>query len=255
MKTRNHSLTMILVVLLIAGCHPALPGQAQSDLPADWSIPQRYERKMVAKRVRFFPEKLLALTFDDGPSKDFTPRILDILATYKAHATFFVRGDQAELYPDLLKRIVAEGNVIGNHSFSHPKKITSADAIKELFRTEKVIQTTGQTPRLFRPPYGIIKNDLTQLALKKGYTVVTWTISSADSRPIGADVIANNVIHTPNPGDIVIMHDGEEHHEATVEALPTILKQLGDSGYKFVTIPELLRAWDKYLQEQKAISK
>lgn len=252
--------TAMMIVFLLVGCHSALHGQVQpteeaqpnaiAPPAADWSIPTRYQGKIVRTRVRYFPEKLLALTFDDGPSEDITPRILETLATYNAHATFFVMGRRAKLHPDLLKRIVADGNVIGNHSYSHPKQVTAAEAAEEIAKTQKLIETaTGHTPKLFRPPYGIIKGNLAQTALKDGYTVIAWTISTADSRLIGPDVIASNVIHTPNPGDIVIMHDGIGH-TATAEALPLILKQLGDSGYKFVTIPELLRAWDKYLESQ-----
>ena len=245
MKTRMNA----KVVWIILCCATARGAANESISPSDWAIPPRYEGQIISKRVRFFPEKILALTFDDGPSKEVTPRVLDILAAYDAHATFFVRGDEAKLHPDLLRRIVAEGNVIGNHSFSHPKQESPAQAVAEIQKTNIILrQTIGRAPTLFRPPYGLVHSNLTKAAIHDGFTVVTWTISSADSRPIGPDVIANNVIHTPNPGDIVIMHDSDVH-AATADALPLILKQLGDQGYKFVTIPELLRAWDKYLQE------
>ena len=212
----------------------------------DWTIPQQYAGQLVRKRVRYFLRKLLALTFDDGPDAVVTPRILAALAEHDAHATFFVLGRQAKQHPDLLKQMAAEGHVIGNHSYSHPSRTSPQEAGEELDRTEAAIEdAVGRKPRLFRPPYGITDGNLSHLALSRGYTGVLWTISSADSRPIGPDVIAKNVIHTPNPSDIVLMHDGPGHKD-TADALPRILQELGEAGFEFVTMPELLRAWDKW---------
>jgi peptidoglycan/xylan/chitin deacetylase (PgdA/CDA1 family) len=99
-------------------------------------------------------------------------------------------------------------------------------------------------------PDGITKGSLCQTAVKQGYTGVLWTISSADSNPIGADIIARNVIHTPNPGDIVLIHDGAGH-TASAKALPQILKELSAAGFHFVTVPELLQAWQQWQAGQK----
>jgi peptidoglycan/xylan/chitin deacetylase (PgdA/CDA1 family) len=94
-----------------------------------------------------------------------------------------------------------------------------------------------------------VDGNLTRAALARGYAAVLWTISSADTRSIDADTIARNVIYTPNPGDIVLMHDGAGH-QATADAVPRILRELGEAGFKFVTMPELLRAWDIWQAEQ-----
>lgn len=209
----------------------------------DWSVPTSYAGRIIDARVRFFPKKLLALTFDDGPDPEVTPKILDTLKEYNAHATFFVLGSYAERHPDLVRRIVGEGHAIGNHSWSHAKKFSAAEAHNELHNTAAAIEKFGGLPtKLFRPPYGLTKSKYSELALQDGYTGVLWTISSADSRPISADVIAHNVAYTPNPGDIVLMHDGPGH-SATADALPIILAKLEKDGFEFVPLPELLRAW------------
>ncbi len=222
-------------------------------------MPKRYAGQVVNHRVRYFPHKLLALTFDDGPDPAITPLVLKALATYHAHATFFVLGGKAKAHPELLRKIVAGGHCIGNHSFSHPSSTTADRARHELDDTAAAIKkAVGRNPTCFRPPYGILagahgtrRGTLARTAQSLGYPVITWTISSADTRPIDAQFIANNVIHTPNPGDIVLMHDGAGH-KATAAAVPMILRELSAAGYRFVTLPELFRAWDEWLRTHPA---
>lgn len=232
----------------------SLPPPATAFSAPHWTLPEQFRGQIVAKRVRFFPRKLLALTFDDGPDPELTPRVLDLLAEYHAHATFFVLGEAAEGQGDLLRRMAAEGHTVGVHAFSHIARATPEQAAASLDRTAAIIEkATGRRPTVFRPPYGITDSNLTRLACQRGYAVILWTISAADTRPIAPAVIARNVIHTPNPGDIVLMHDGSGH-QATVEALPQILRELGQAGFQFVTVPELLRAWDEWqpAREQSA---
>lgn len=214
------------------------------------TVPAQWRGKIIRTRVRHSPYKLLALTFDDGPNPELTPQVLRLLAQYKAHATFFVVGGTAKQYPQLLKQIAAGGHAIGLHSYTHPSKTSPTQAVTEIAKTAAVVrQVTGHSPTLFRPPYGITNGNLCQQAVREKYTVVLWTISSADSNPIPAETIAHNIIHTPNPGDIVLMHDGAGH-TATVKALPQVLKELSAAGFKFVTIPELLQAWDEWQAQQ-----
>lgn len=228
---------------------PSKPSPPDSEAAiqfADWTVPERYRGQILRKRVRYFPHKLLALTFDDGPDPQITPQVLKALDEHQAHAIFFVLGQCAKQHPELLREIVAAGHALGNHSYSHPAQPSAEQAVRELEKTEQIIRAaTGRKTSLFRPPYGITDNALTRRALAQGYTAVLWTISSADSRPIGPEVIANNVIHTPNPGDIVLMHDGSGHY-STAHALPRILEELGQAGFKFVTLPELMRAWEEW---------
>ncbi len=216
-------------------------------IAATWSqaispdgIPPRFRSKIIRSRVTGIRDKLLALTFDDGPDSVNTPRILDALRHHHAHATFFVLGAQARLHPELVRRIVSEGHALGSHSWSHPSRVSPQRAREEVESTEALLKkVTGQPPILFRPPYGILKNGLASVAQKKGNAVILWTISSADTRPISTRQIADNIIHTPDSGDIALMHDGPGHIK-TAEAVPTILDELGRSGWRFVTVPQLL---------------
>lgn len=214
--------------------------------PSDWTVPHRFTGKLVCMRIRHFPEKIIALTFDDGPSPNITPRILDALAAHHAKATFFVLGNMAKRHPELLRRMLAQGDAIGDHSYSHPKSVSAAQAVTQINCTaDIVLKATGRKPCCFRPPYGITHGNLAHVAQKEGYPVVTWTISTADSKHVPADAMVHNVLHTPNPGDIVLMHDAGDH-QRTAEAVPVMLDQLTALGYKFVTLPELFRAWDKW---------
>jgi chitin deacetylase len=209
----------------------------------------------VTHRVRYFPQKLLALTFDDGPNPTVTPQVLRTLAAYGAHATFFVIGGRAKAHPGLLRQMVAAGHAVGNHSWSHPVSVAADRAARELRDTAAAIRAaTGAAPTCFRPPYGIIRGNLARTALAEGYCVLLWTISSADTATRSSAVIANNVIHTPNPGDIILMHDGAGHSPSAA-ALPAILKSLTAAGFRFVTVPELLRAWDAWLASGGARSR
>jgi len=254
---RLAAISALVGALLVAGCaerrsfppasRPSVSKRAAA--PSDWTIPKRFRGKLISKRVRYFPTKLIALTFDDGPSSGVTPRVLDALAAHNARATFFVVGGFAKGHPDLLRRIVSEGSAIGNHSYSHPKAVSSSQALKEINRTAEIVRrAVGRNPCCFRPPYGITNGNLARVAEKAGYPVITWTISTADSTHISAEVIARDVLYTPNPGDIVLMHDGAEHR-LTADALPVILDRLTAMGYRCVTIPELLRAWDEWLSK------
>lgn len=221
--------------------------------PKEALIPDIFRGQILRRRVRYFPQKLLMLTFDDGPSPQITPQILHALSQYNAKATFFVLGSNAKKWPQLVRQAFQQGHAIGSHSFSHPARATYKEASIELKRTAHAIEVaTGRPPELFRPPYGQTKSALCQMALKQGYVVVLWTISSADSNPIGADIIARNVIHTPNPGDIVLMHDGPGH-KATALALPRILQELTAQGFRFVTIPEFLLASMQWQQQHKKV--
>jgi len=232
---------------------PAATSPAAESKPVPY-VPRAWRGQILRKRVRHFPEKLLALTFDDGPDPKITPLVLKALAQYNAHATFFVLGKCAKTYPQFVKQEVAAGHAIGSHSYSHPSSTSAEGAVAELDKTATIIQQlTGRKPQLFRPPYGITKGNLCQTALKEGYTAVLWTISTADSNPIGPEVIARNAIHTPNGGDIVLMHDGKGH-VASAKALPQILRELTAAGFRFVTIPELLQAWTDWQAKQKAVS-
>ncbi len=228
---------LILAVVGLVAAQGSQPG-------ADWGVPAPYRGRILDHRRRGFRQKLLAITIDDGPDPVLTPRNLDTLKAHGAHATFFVLGQNAARHPELLRRMVAEGHAVGSHTYTHALHPDRSTAEQELARTAAVIQrATGRRPVLFRPSGGSRSSWTTRLALQQGYVVVLWTISSADTATHSPDVIANNIIHTPSPGDIALMHDSATK-AATAQALPRILDELGRSGWRFVTVPELMRAWD-----------
>jgi peptidoglycan/xylan/chitin deacetylase (PgdA/CDA1 family) len=193
-------------------------------------------------------EKLVALTFDDGPHPIFTSQILDILAKHDAKATFFVAGNKVARFPDLLKREVKEGHEIANHTYHHIYgKITSAKLSSELEETDKVIKKfTGLKPSLYRPVGGFYNDEIINTALKGGKTVVLWSWDQ-DSRDWAnppASKICRDIKKGVKPGKIILFHDwhGSEYTQAcsTVKALDTILDFLDKNGYKCVTVSELL---------------
>lgn len=201
----------------------------------------------VVARVRA-DQPVVALTFDDGPS-EYTAQVLDILARYDVKATFFLVGLNAERHPDLARRIVSEGHVIGNHTYSHPVWAAIEDSQhvgRELDNGQQAIaRVTGVAPTLFRPPHGWRSPWMVRLAHARGYTVVTWSVSPDDWRRPAADVIATRVLQQARSGAIVLLHDGLDTQisppvQNTVKALPAIIEGLRGRGYRFVTVPELM---------------
>lgn len=229
---------------------PAPPVIAVTPAPAgvvqQTFAPPKAFAATVVRQVRLpAGEKLIALTFDDGPWPVTTQEDLDILRRYNARATFFWVGRYLRAYPKIARQVILDGHAVGNHSWSHLyHPFTPAAAAQELDSTSNLItQGTEVSTRLFRPPGGNLKNGLAAYALKQGYTVVMWSVSSADTDPKAPwTAFAANVLNGARPGTIVLMHDGGGNRSRTTRALPVILEGLQKQGYRFVTIPELLEA-------------
>ncbi len=190
-------------------------------------------------------EKVIALTFDDGPHPEFTPQILDLLKEYEAKATFFILGKQAALYPDLVKRELEEGHELGNHTYSHidVKKSSKEKIEKEFQKTQDMIYSiTGVKPKVFRPPYGFYNQNTLNVANENKCKVILWSPNQdpKDWSSPGVDRIVNTVISKTKNGDIILLHDYIEGNSHTIEALKTILPDLKARGYRFVTVSELL---------------
>ena len=190
----------------------------------------------IKKKNVSIDDKVVALTFDDGPSK-YTDQILDILKKYNACGTFFLIGNKVEFYSDTLRRMLEEGSEIGNHSYDH-KLLTrlSKEAFQEeINKTQMAIKkVTGFTPTLFRPTYGGYNNTL------KSYTdlkFVLWDVDSRDWQVKSKEKILKNVLPNVKSGSIVLMHD---NHEYSVNTLEDMIESLKKQGYKFVTVTELL---------------
>lgn len=195
-------------------------------------------------------EDTVALTFDDGPDPDWTPAILDILKAHHAKATFFVVGSEAERYPELIQRIVAEGHEIGNHTFTHPNLAEApVPLIKlELNATQRLIQSlTGRSTTLFRPPYNAdsCPTSLKELlpigiAQSLDYMTILENVDPRDwQKPEESELLERVKSELPH-GNILLLHDGGGDRSATVAALPAILDHLEERGDRVVLIRELL---------------
>ncbi|HVX47969.1 MAG TPA: polysaccharide deacetylase family protein [Candidatus Saccharimonadales bacterium] len=177
----------------------------------------------------------VALTFDDGPSVKYTPKILATLKHYGVHATFFEEGKHVHGRESLMTDILASGDEIGNHSYHHPEY----PGYGELSSTNKRIKkATGFKPCLFRPPYGLVDGNVSSAASRLGLEMVEWDVDSLDDKHPGVSAIKSNVLSQAQPGSIILMHDGG-HHPQTVKALPGIIKGLRARGFGFDTVTEL----------------
>ncbi len=181
-------------------------------------------------------DKIVALTFDDGPSK-YTDSILDTLKKYDACATFFVIGNKVDFYDETLNKMLKNGNEIGNHSYSHKwlNRLSEQEFKNELSKTqEEVKKATGYTPKLFRPTYGGYSDRLKKYT---DLTFVLWDVDSSDWKVKNTDKIIKNVIPNVKDGSIVLMHD---NHKYAADAIEAVVKNLKEEGYEFVTVSELL---------------
>lgn len=195
--------------------------------------------------------KYIAITFDDGPSSEYTPEILDILQEHNAKATFFVVGSRAQQNPSIIKSMVKSGHELANHSFHHPDftGITKEELIHEMDNTSEVLESlTGAPPRLFRPPGGVYNDIIVNTANEEGYMVVMWSWhqDTRDWKSPGVHNIVKTVLNNTRNGDIVLFHDFGGDRSQTVEALKQILPKLKEEGYQFVTVSELLQKHTKY---------
>ena len=199
-------------------------------------------------------DKVFALTFDDGPWPVYTRKILRILKDNDVKATFFMVGQEVRARPDVARAVRDDGHVIGSHSWDHPSR--PRDPIAQIMRTDAIIKKElGLRPTTFRPPYGIMKNGMARQAMKLGNPVVLWSSDSRDWNKPGAGRIARNVINQASPGGIALMHDGGGDRRQNVEALPIIISSLKAQGYRFVTVPELLKLRDTKAAAQEAARK
>ncbi|MFN7161225.1 MAG: polysaccharide deacetylase family protein [Candidatus Gracilibacteria bacterium] len=181
--------------------------------------------------------KLIALTFDDGPSKKETPRLLDILKTERVKATFFVLGKNAEAHPEIIKRAFAEGHEIENHSWDHKDltKLSQEQLLKEIRQTDEVIERlTKRIPLFLRPPYGTLNKALEQWST---YDLVLWSIDTKDWQHHDSTYIQEYILKHVKDRDIILLHD---IHATSVDTVSTLIPILKEQGYTFVTVEELL---------------
>jgi len=180
------------------------------------------------------------LSFDDGPSLEATPQILDILAKYDATAVFFPVGTQVDGGQAQLRRAVAEGHRIGNHTWNHDslRGISALDFRSTVGRTQNaILNATGVAPTCLRPPGGRVDENARALAAAAGMSVELWTVDPEDWKRPGRAAIESGVVDQVESGAVVLLHDGGGDREQTVEALDGILDTLSDRGYRFTAMP------------------
>ena len=185
----------------------------------------------------------IALTFDDGPHPYKTDAVLDILARYGIRATFFVVGENVSYYPEPLKRAVALGHEIGNHTYHHTLLSEACEQItaEEIEKTEEIIfRTAGYRTTLFRPPEGAYSECSLNVVKSKDYRVILWTVDSRDWENTSAETMVTNALQNVKGGSILLFHDYMGKRSNTLKAIEILIPKLLSRGYEFVTVSELL---------------
>lgn len=204
-------------------------------------------------------EKLLALTFDDGPDEDFTPQILDILKKYNVKATFYVVGEKVQYNKKIVKRQFEEGHEIGNHTYTHinVSKNGYNTIDKEIGETQNEIKSvTGIYPKTFRPPYRAISKDMCEVIKQRNMSIVLWSyVDAKDWQSPGVNSIVNSIESGIKNGCIILLHDYNKLRSPksqTIEALDIIIPDLLEKGYEFVTVSELIQHLQKSTDNQNS---
>ncbi len=208
-----------------------------------WKIPEK--------------EKVLYLTFDDGPVPEATPWVLETLKKYDAKATFFCVGDNVRKYPHLYKQILESGHSVGNHTFNHLNGwITPPEEY-----IENIEKAAGYiNSNLFRPPRGLLRNPHFQL-IKSKYKVIMWNVLSIDyEKKLSPQQCLKNVVNNAKSGSIIVFHDSIKAWKNMSNALPHVLEHFAEQGYQFKPIkfkqlsqpkPSLIEMWFNYSYQRK----
>jgi peptidoglycan-N-acetylglucosamine deacetylase len=215
-----------------------------NSIPMNFDVPTSFQAKTIKDAPVPAGDKVIALTFDDGPWPETTEKVLAALKKENVKATFYVVGQPLKSWPELGKKIMADGHVIANHTLHHwYKQMTPLVAQREIEDTQQIIrETLNVETAYFRPPGGVLTNGLVAYAQKQGQSVNMWSVDSNDSRPNrpSPEAMLKTILAQATPGGIVLMHDGGGSHDNTAKAVPQIIIKLREQGYRFVTVPELL---------------
>ena len=226
MEKRRNAFGMLLTAVMGMTAALCLYSQNRIALPADSAAELPAE------------SKYLAMTFDDGPRLGTTDRLLDGLKQRGASATFFVVGEQAALYPDLIKRMDTEGHQVGNHTWSHARLEggDTPDILQEIQRNETLLSHILEGSGYWiRPPYGMVGMDVAETMQ---VPLIKWSVDPRDWESRNAEQIVKAVLRDIRPNSIVLLHD---IHDPSVDAALELVDRLQEQGYLFVTVEELLR--------------
>ncbi|WP_310423176.1 polysaccharide deacetylase family protein [Chamaesiphon sp. VAR_48_metabat_135_sub] len=215
-----------------------------SSIPMNFDVPNSFQAKTIKDAPVANAQKVIALTFDDGPWPETTEQILATLKQENIKATFYMIGQPLKSFPEIGKKVLADGHVIANHTLHHwYHKMSPLVAQREIEDTAKIIKDVlNVETAYFRPPGGALTNGLVAYAQQHKYSVNMWSVDTGDSRPTRPtpEAMLKTVLAQATPGGIVLMHDGGGSHSNTAKAVPQIIAKLRAEGYKFVTVPELL---------------
>ncbi len=193
-------------------------------------------------------DAVVALTFDDGPNPEATPRILDALGARNVHATFFILGRHAERWPQLVERVSAEGHTLANHGFHHRKLHLKSPAyvLEDIqLGTRRIEEATGRRPRWFRAPHGFRSPWVTPIARRFGQRTVGWSLGVWDSDRPGSRAIAERTIAGTKAGSILLLHDGDGYdangdRSQTADAVPLVVDELQARGFRFIGLDDAI---------------
>ncbi len=234
---------------IAAQAHASLETEAHRLQPQPTTPPVVHlsQGKLLFQGSDSVPE--VALTFDDGPSAGYTAQVLSILNQYHVHATFFCIGQQVQEFPSLVHQEYTDGNIVGNHTWDHPDLTTLSKATvdQELTSTsDELTKVNGTAPTFFRPPYGAINKSVQLQAEGHQLTPTLWNIDTEDWNGKTSQQIINTVTTQADNGSIVLMHDGGGNRSQTVAALPTIIQNLQNKGFRLVTVQQLVDDMQKH---------
>lgn len=242
-------LTVILAIgLLVLDYYMALPFFLYLLLILFWlvittigsfNITWNYHVKVFNKNS-YCKNKWVAITFDDGPNSEITPKILQLLEAYKAKATFFCIGKHVEAQPDLVKRIIELGHTVGNHTYSHSSSTgfySKQAIIDEIAKTDDLIlQCIGKKSNLFRPPFGVTNPAISKAIATTKHHVIGWNIRSLDTVKKDPKKVLKRITKRIKPGAVILLHDSKK---ITVSVLEQLLLFLQENGYQSVTVDML----------------
>ncbi|WP_088042744.1 delta-lactam-biosynthetic de-N-acetylase [Bacillus sp. EAC] len=254
MKKLAYIIPFLIAILLV------LPGTtfAYSNAPHNWGIVRAKDEvppdagelfnKMLSRNGSVYlgdtKKKDIYLTFDNGYENGYTPKFLDVLKKHKVHATFFITGHYIKANPELVKRMVDEGHIVGNHSWSHPDMTTLGDAriVQELEQVKMAYQElTGRTDmKYFRPARGVFSERTLAIVNREGYENVFWSLAYVDwkvDQQRGWKYAHDNVMELIHPGAVILMHTVSKDN---AEAMDAIITDLHKRGYTFRSLDELM---------------